>query len=98
MDEPGALVDEALLEEDAEELYEHASVGYVSSLPNGRIVKVNETLLGWTGHTREELLEGRRLHDLLAPGAPPVQVDAAGRASITLAPRTAMALLASGTP
>ncbi len=69
MDEPGALVDETLLEEDVEELYEHASVGYVSSLPNGRIVKVNETLLSWTGHAREELLGGTRLHDLLAPGA-----------------------------
>jgi len=69
VDEHGAAVDEALLEEDAEELYEHASVGYVSSLLNGAVVKVNETLLTWTGYGREELLGGKRLHDLLAPGA-----------------------------
>ena len=69
MDDAGAVVEDALLEENAEELYEHASVGYVSSLPNGRIVKVNETLLSWTGHRREDLLGGKRLHDLLAPGA-----------------------------
>ena len=69
MDEHGAAVDEALLEQDAEELYEYASVGYVSSLLNGAVVKVNETLLTWTGYGREELLGGKRLHDLLAPGA-----------------------------
>jgi len=69
VNEPGAVVDDALLDENAEELYERASVGYVSSLPNGRIVKVNETLLSWTGHTREDLLGGKRVHDLLAPGA-----------------------------
>ena len=60
--------DPALLEEDAEELYEHAPAGYVSSLPDGSIVKVNATLLSWTGHRRDELV-GRRFHDLLAPGA-----------------------------
>ncbi|HET8527430.1 MAG TPA: ATP-binding protein [Gaiellaceae bacterium] len=58
-----------LLEESAEELYEQAPVAYASSLPDGRIVKANETLLRWTGRGRRELLERCRLHDLLAPGA-----------------------------
>ncbi|HEY6962964.1 MAG TPA: ATP-binding protein [Gaiellaceae bacterium] len=58
-----------LLAESAEELYESAPVGYVSSLVDGRIVRVNETLLAWTGHARDDLVDGKRLHDLLAPGA-----------------------------
>jgi PAS domain S-box-containing protein len=58
-----------LLEESTEDLYEHAPVAYASTLPDGRIVKVNETLLHWTGRERRDLLEGARLHDLLAPGA-----------------------------
>jgi len=59
----------ALLEESAEDLYEHAPVGYLGTLPDGRIVKANETLLRWTGRERADLLDGGRLHDLLAPGA-----------------------------
>jgi PAS domain S-box-containing protein len=64
-----AAVDAALLEEDVEELYEHAPTGYLSSLPGGLVVKVNQTLLSWTGHRREELVGRMRLQDLLAPGA-----------------------------
>src|SRR5215210_1128160 len=65
-----AAVDDAtLLEEDPEELYEHAPAGYLSSQPGGTIVKVNETLLAWTGHRREDVLGRLRFHDLLAPGA-----------------------------
>ena len=58
-----------LLEESAEELYEHAPVAYLSTRPDGRVVKANETLLRWTGRERDALLESGRLHDLLAPGA-----------------------------
>ncbi|KFE64799.1 PAS domain-containing hybrid sensor histidine kinase/response regulator [Hyalangium minutum] len=57
------------LEESAEELYEHAPCGYISTLPNGTIVKVNQTFLKWTGYSREELLGGKRFQDLLAVGA-----------------------------
>ena len=64
-----AAVDAALLEEDMEDLYENAPTGYLSTLPGGTIVKVNETLLAWTGYRREELVGERRLHDLLPPGA-----------------------------
>jgi PAS domain S-box-containing protein len=59
----------SLLEESAEDVYEHAPVGYMSTLVDGTFVKVNETLLAWTKHTRADVLNRMRLHDLLAPGA-----------------------------
>jgi PAS domain S-box-containing protein len=59
----------ALLSESAEELYEQAPAGYVSSLPDGRIARMNRTLLAWTGYTHAEVVDGKRLQDLLAPGA-----------------------------
>lgn len=67
-DEVRDLLSAGLLEEDPVELYEHAPVGYVSSLVEGTIVKANKTLLDWTGHTRDQLVGQARLHDLLAPG------------------------------
>jgi phosphoserine phosphatase RsbU/P len=54
--------------EDAEELYEHAPCGYLSTLPDGTIIKVNGTLLGWLGCTREELVGRKRFADLLTGG------------------------------
>jgi serine/threonine-protein kinase RsbW len=67
-DERRDAVHEALLEESAEDLYEHAPCGYLSTLPGGLIVKVNETFLAWTGHRREDLVGRRRFQDLLTPG------------------------------
>ena len=58
----------ALLDEDLEDLYEHAPCGHLSALPDGTVVRVNETLLGWTGHRREDLVGRRRWSDLLPPG------------------------------
>jgi PAS domain S-box-containing protein len=58
-----------LLEESAEDLFEHAPVAYLSTLVDGTLVRVNETLLTWTGYARDDLVSRRRLHDLLAPGA-----------------------------
>ena len=57
-----------LLEENLDDLYEHAPCGYVSALAEGTIVKVNETFLSWTGYTRDELVGARRFQELLAPG------------------------------
>jgi sigma-B regulation protein RsbU (phosphoserine phosphatase) len=57
----------AALVENAEELYDNAPCGYLSTLPDGTIAKVNATLLTWTGFAREELL-GRRFQELLPPG------------------------------
>jgi PAS domain S-box-containing protein len=53
--------------EQADELYEDAPCGYISAAPGGELVRVNRTLLTWTGYTWEEL-QGRRFQDLLTPG------------------------------
>ncbi|WP_434444777.1 SpoIIE family protein phosphatase [Lentzea sp. E54] len=57
-----------LPEESAEDLYDNAPCGYVSTLPDGTIVKVNATLLGWLGHSADELVGRRRFADLLTVG------------------------------
>lgn len=56
------------LEESAEDLYENAPCGYVSALPDGLLVKVNQTFLNWTGFRREDLIGRRRFQDLLTAG------------------------------
>ena len=55
-------------EEDPGDLYEHAPCGYLTTLPDGTIVKVNETFLAWTGYDRGELIGQRRFRDLLSAG------------------------------
>ena len=55
-------------EQSAEDLYENAPCGYLSTTPGGEIVRVNGTLLRWTGYRREQLLEGKRFQDLLTAG------------------------------
>jgi sigma-B regulation protein RsbU (phosphoserine phosphatase) len=59
---------ENVMEEDLNDLYENAPCGYLSLLPEGRIFKVNETFLKWTGHQREQLA-GKLLRDLLSMAA-----------------------------
>ncbi len=56
-----------LLEDDPADLYENAPCGYLSTLPDGTIVKVNRTFCAWTGLTPEQLLR-TRLRDLLSVG------------------------------
>ena len=58
----------ALLEDNAEDLYENAPCGYLSTLMDGRIAKVNSTLLTWLGYRREDLVGRRRFADLLTVG------------------------------
>ncbi|ROQ70294.1 sigma-B regulation protein RsbU (phosphoserine phosphatase) [Streptomyces sp. 840.1] len=58
----------ALLEDSAEDLYEHAPCGYLSTLLDGRIVKINTTLLDWLGHRRGDLVGHRKFSDLLTVG------------------------------
>ncbi|HEX6433648.1 MAG TPA: PAS domain S-box protein [Gemmatimonadales bacterium] len=53
-----------MLDESPEELYEHAPCGYLSALADGTIVRVNQTFLNWTGHSREAVI-GKRLRDFL---------------------------------
>ncbi|MEV6601598.1 SpoIIE family protein phosphatase [Actinoplanes sp. NPDC051346] len=55
-------------DEDPGDLYEHAPCGYLTMLPDGTIVKVNETFLAWTGYERVALVGRRRFRDLLSPG------------------------------
>jgi len=63
------LVRDELLHESAEDLYENAATAYFTSLLDGTLVRVNGTLLRWTGYEREDLVARKRLHDLLPPGA-----------------------------
>ncbi|HVF75562.1 MAG TPA: SpoIIE family protein phosphatase [Acidimicrobiales bacterium] len=65
------MVDEPLaelLEDSAEDLYENAPCGYLSTRPGGLIVKVNRTFLDWTGFERDDLVDKVRFQDLLTPG------------------------------
>jgi PAS domain S-box-containing protein len=59
---------EALFDESAEDLYEHAPCGYLSLLPDGVIGKVNATFLEWTGYSSAELVGKARFLDLLTVG------------------------------
>src|SRR3954465_11162199 len=68
-DEFHRRVDAALLEESAEELYEHAPCAYLSTLPDGTMVRVNQTFVEWTGLSREALLAGRKIQTLLSVGS-----------------------------
>jgi serine/threonine-protein kinase RsbW len=66
VDDPRAELSR-LLEDDPADLYENAPCGYLSTLPDGTIVKVNRTFCSWTGRPADELL-GSRFQDLLAIG------------------------------
>ncbi|MFD5031011.1 PP2C family protein-serine/threonine phosphatase [Streptomyces sp. NPDC058405] len=58
----------ALLEDSAEDLYENAPCGYLSTLLDGKIAKVNTTLLTWLGRTRDQLVGCQSFTDLLTVG------------------------------
>ncbi|AOP49194.1 PP2C family protein-serine/threonine phosphatase [Streptomyces lydicus] len=58
----------ALLEDSAEELYETAPCGYLSTLMDGTVVKLNTTLLNWLGRERDEVVGRMRFTDLLTVG------------------------------
>ncbi|MEV6394477.1 SpoIIE family protein phosphatase [Streptomyces sp. NPDC051907] len=58
----------ALLEDSAEDLYQHAPCGYLSTLLDGKIAKINTTLLDWLGYDRGDLVGRRMFSDLLTVG------------------------------
>ncbi|MGW9369583.1 PP2C family protein-serine/threonine phosphatase [Streptomyces xanthophaeus] len=58
----------ALLEDSAEELYECAPCGYLSTLMDGTIAKINTTLLDWLGLEREAVVGRMQFTDLLTVG------------------------------
>lgn len=68
MTKPEPSRPDLLVDEDLDTLYEHAPCGYLSMVPDGTIVKANETLAAWLGVARDSLI-GRRFQDLLTvPG------------------------------
>lgn len=58
----------ALLEDGAEDLYDNAPCGYLSTLMDGTVAKINGTLLGWLGLEREAVVGRMRFTDLLTVG------------------------------
>lgn len=63
-----AAFHDALLRDDPALLYDRAPCGYLSTTPDGVVVRVNETFLTWTGYRREDLVGRRRFVDLLPVG------------------------------
>ncbi|HYD10692.1 MAG TPA: PAS domain-containing protein, partial [Acidimicrobiales bacterium] len=61
---------EALLEDDVSELYDSAPCGYLSTLPDGQIIKANATFLRMLGaSSADEVVGARTLQSLLTkPG------------------------------
>jgi signal transduction histidine kinase len=56
------------LEQNAEDLYEDAPFGYLSSEAiDGPILRLNRTLCRWTGYRADNVVGVRRLSDLLSP-------------------------------
>jgi PAS domain S-box-containing protein len=60
-------IPDELLHESAEDLFETAPCGYLTTALDGRILRVNRTFEELTGHKRNDLL-GRRFQDLLTAG------------------------------
>ncbi len=58
----------ALLDDDAQTLYERAPCGYLSTTPDGTIIKANATFLALTGYSLHDLVGHRRFVDLLTGG------------------------------
>ncbi|MFJ9742952.1 PP2C family protein-serine/threonine phosphatase [Streptomyces sp. NPDC101166] len=58
----------SLLEDSAEELYESAPCGYLSTLMDGTIAKINTTLLTWLGLAPDAVVGRMRFTDLLTVG------------------------------
>ncbi|MFF7721462.1 PP2C family protein-serine/threonine phosphatase [Streptomyces luteogriseus] len=58
----------ALLEDSADDLYESAPCGYLSTMMDGTIAKINNTLLEWLGLDREAVAGRKRFSDLLTIG------------------------------
>ncbi|MBA2473985.1 MAG: SpoIIE family protein phosphatase [Pseudonocardiales bacterium] len=59
---------ETLLDDDAEQLYDRAPCGYLSTAPDGTIIKVNQTFLTLTGYDRGQLIGQKRFVQLLSAG------------------------------
>ena len=58
----------ALLDDDPEQLYERAPCGYLTTTPDGMVVKANATFSSLSGYEREELIGRRTFAQLLTAG------------------------------
>jgi PAS domain S-box-containing protein len=58
----------SLLQEDLQDLYDHAPCGYLSAATDGTILKANQTFSELTGYPLEQLVGVRRWTDLLTVG------------------------------
>ena len=58
----------ALLDDAPEELFERAPCGYLTTTPDGTVVKTNGTFCSLTGYTREQLVGQRTFAELLTVG------------------------------
>ncbi|QNH63670.1 sensor histidine kinase [Hymenobacter sediminicola] len=61
-------LDLRLTESNLDDLYDLAPCGYCSCLPDGTLVRLNQTLLSWLGYRREELVAQRCLQELFTIG------------------------------
>jgi PAS domain S-box-containing protein len=61
-------IDPKALMESLEELYESAPCGYLSTLPDGTIIRANQTFLTWMGMERQDLVGHKCFQDLLSIG------------------------------
>ena len=66
--EDGRPLGPTAVEESAEDLYHRAPCGYLTTLADGTIARVNETFLNWTGFTEADLVGVLRFSDLLDVG------------------------------
>lgn len=61
-------IDPKAVIETPEELYESAPCGYLSTLPDGTIIRANQTCLTWIGMERQDLVGHKCFQDLLGIG------------------------------
>jgi PAS domain S-box-containing protein len=61
-------VEQELLTESAEDLFENAPCGYLSTTLDGTLLKVNRTFESWTGLERTDLIGKKRFSELLSGG------------------------------
>lgn len=56
------------INESSDDTYNNAPCGYFSSLPDGMIVKINDTFLNYIQYDRNQIINKKRFQDLLNMG------------------------------
>lgn len=65
---PASAPSDGYADESFDDLYHRAPCGYLSTNSDGIITRINDTLLGWTGYSRDELV-GTSFSELLDAGS-----------------------------